>query len=84
MDLAYQLVGLHATSICTAVTSRETGALLDVTAQQPPHDLRGRSALFRTQPLEQLLLARIDQDGQSVALVAAITLVEDLLQHVVA
>src|SRR5678815_5618806 len=40
-------------------------ALLDIAAQQPPHDLRRRSVLLRAQPLEQLLLPGIDQDSQS-------------------
>lgn len=42
-----------------------TGALLDVASHQASHDLRGRRILLRAQPLEQLLLAWIDQDGES-------------------
>ena len=40
-------------------------ALLDIAAQEPAHDLRRRRVLLGAQPLEELLLARIDQDGQS-------------------
>ena len=44
---------------------RLPGPLLDVAANQAPHDLGGRGVLLRTQALEQRLLARIDEDRQS-------------------
>ena len=43
---------------------RLTRVLLDIAPNEAPHDLRGRRILGRAQLLEQLLLARIDEDRQ--------------------
>ncbi len=39
--------------------------LLDITADQPPHHLRGGEILLGTQALEGRLLPRIDEDGET-------------------
>src|SRR5256885_352548 len=44
---------------------RRPRALLDIALDQTPHDLGGRGVFLRAQPLEQRLLARIDEDRQS-------------------
>jgi hypothetical protein len=40
-------------------------AFLNIAPNEAAHDLGRRRVLVRTQPLEQLFLARVDQDGKS-------------------
>lgn len=44
---------------------RLAGTLLDISANEPPHDLRGCGVLRGAQALEKRLLPRIDEDRES-------------------
>jgi hypothetical protein len=71
--------GPRATALCNAtrkgrfvgvrfLLTRHPGspeALLDIRANHATHDLGGRKVFLGAHPLEQSLLARIDQDGQT-------------------
>jgi hypothetical protein len=64
LGTARRLAATRSPGVNVGGSPRFAGALLDVAPYQAAHHLRRRRVFVRTQSLEQLLLAGVDQDGK--------------------